>query len=96
LWFVCKYCHTHKIIDGGRGGIVEVTKATLSAATHLGLPKASHNLTKDGLKTILTAAKLLHGQLSLRRFIAASRDVQQDTANQTCQQASFLIDLIDS
>ncbi|KAF7577972.1 Dimer-Tnp-hAT domain containing protein [Pyrenophora tritici-repentis] len=48
IWFVCKYCHVHKTIDAGRGGLFNITQATTSAATHLSQPKPGHNLTKDG------------------------------------------------
>ncbi|KAH8695757.1 hypothetical protein GQ44DRAFT_779755 [Phaeosphaeriaceae sp. PMI808] len=38
------------IEHAGGAGLFDVTKATSSAATRLGLPKRGHNLTKDGLK----------------------------------------------
>ena len=35
VWFVCKYCHTHKVIDARGSGIFDVTKATSAAAAYL-------------------------------------------------------------
>ncbi|EDU47309.1 predicted protein [Pyrenophora tritici-repentis Pt-1C-BFP] len=32
VWFVCKYCHIHKVIDTGGSGVFDVSKATSSAA----------------------------------------------------------------
>ncbi|KAG9382295.1 hypothetical protein A1F94_007949 [Pyrenophora tritici-repentis] len=77
IWFVCKYCHVHKTIDAGRGGLFNITQATTSAATHLSQPKPGHNLTKDGPKL----AQRARGQLSLRQAFDAGLDVQQNTAN---------------
>ncbi|KAG9375521.1 hypothetical protein A1F94_013912 [Pyrenophora tritici-repentis] len=31
VWFVCKYCHIHKVIDTGGSGVFDVSKATSSA-----------------------------------------------------------------
>jgi hypothetical protein len=28
VWFVCKYCHTHKVSCAGGSGIFDVTRAT--------------------------------------------------------------------
>jgi hypothetical protein len=42
IWFVCKYCHIHKTIDAGSGGLFNITQATTSAATHLSQPKRGH------------------------------------------------------
>jgi hypothetical protein len=28
VWFVCKYCHTHKVIYAGGSGRFDVTRAT--------------------------------------------------------------------
>jgi hypothetical protein len=61
-FFVCKYCHQHKIIDAGGSGIFEVSKATTAASTHLGQPTKGHNLTKNGARA---PVQLPRGQESL-------------------------------
>jgi hypothetical protein len=77
VWFVCKYCHTHKVIDAGGGGIFDVTKATTSAATHLSQQRRGHMLTKDGVKQHQQAG----GQLSSRQAFEAGVEVSQHAAN---------------
>jgi hypothetical protein len=74
---VCKYCHIHKTIHAGGGGLFNITQATTSAATHLSQPKRGHNLTKDGSKSTLRA----QGQLSLRQAFDAGLEMPQPTAN---------------
>jgi hypothetical protein len=77
-WFVCKYCHQHKIIDAGGAGLFNVTKATTSAATHLGLNVHGHNLTKQGSKPLKVLAG---GQLSVRQAFKRGVEVTQEAAN---------------
>jgi hypothetical protein len=61
LYFVCKYCHTHKLPNG----IHPVTKSTTAANGHLQLNKPGHWLSKDG--PILSKPLRKHGQQSLRQ-----------------------------
>jgi hypothetical protein len=77
VWFVCKYCHTHKVIDGGGSGIFDVTKATSAAAAHLSQQKQGHMLSKEGIKRLQHSG----GQLSLRQAFEAGVEVSQDAAN---------------
>ncbi|RYN60368.1 hypothetical protein AA0117_g13081 [Alternaria alternata] len=35
VWFICRYCHTHKVIDAGGSGVFDVSRATSAAASHL-------------------------------------------------------------
>jgi hypothetical protein len=77
VWFVCKYCHTHKVIDAGGGGMFNVTKATTAAATHLSQQRRGHMLAKDGVKQQRQHA----GQLSLRQAFEAGVEVSQHVAN---------------
>jgi hypothetical protein len=42
LYFICRYCHKHKVTDAGLGGIYETTHSTSSAQRHLELPKRGH------------------------------------------------------
>jgi hypothetical protein len=75
-WFVCEYCHTHKVIDSGGGGMFDVTRATTAAATHLSQQRRGHMLAKDGVKQRQHA-----GQLSLRQAFEAGVEVSQHAAN---------------
>ncbi|KAI1684529.1 hypothetical protein KJE20_04813 [Pyrenophora tritici-repentis] len=43
LYFVCRYCHEHKYIDAGRGGIFETTRSPSAAARHLEERRSSHS-----------------------------------------------------
>lgn len=61
VWFVCKYCHTHKIVNSGT---FNVSRATSAAAFHLGQLKRGHLHSKDSPKQ-----RQLGGQLSLRQAI---------------------------
>jgi hypothetical protein len=79
IFFVCKYCHQHKIIEAGGSGVFEVSKATTSASTHLGQPIKGHNVTAAGVKT---AVQMPGGQKSLAQFFKSGVEVSQDTANE--------------
>ena len=59
LYFVCKYCHTHKLPNG----VHRVTKSTTAANGHLQLNKPGHRLSKDG--PIPSKPLRKHGQQSL-------------------------------
>ncbi|KAG9383840.1 Dimer-Tnp-hAT multi-domain protein [Pyrenophora tritici-repentis] len=61
LYFVCKYCHIHKLPNG----VHRVTKSTTAANGHLQLDKPGHRLSKDG--PILSKPLRKHGQQSLRQ-----------------------------
>jgi hypothetical protein len=77
-WFMCKYCHQHKIIDAGGSGIFDVSRATSAASSHLGRPVKGHNWNKDGLKQ---RQKLAGGQQSLAQLLASGVEVGQAAAN---------------
>lgn len=77
VWFVCKYCHTHKAIDAGGSGMFDVTRATTAAATHIGQQRQGHRLTKSGIKQQQQSG----GQLSLRQAFEAGVEVSQHAAN---------------
>tara|TARA_R110002003_G_scaffold101_3_gene8097 strand:+ start:1419 stop:2252 length:834 start_codon:yes stop_codon:yes gene_type:complete len=80
IWFVCKYCHTRKVIDAGGAGLFDVTRATSSAAAHLGQRKVGHNLTKTGQRQELDLAGS-QGQLSLRQAFSTGVKMSQSAAN---------------
>jgi hypothetical protein len=75
LFFVCRYCHQHKWIDAGQGGIYETTLSTSTSARHLEQLRRGHSLAapgkvhsatkagKGGLRAILkaTTAKVSQG-----------------------------------
>ncbi|KAF2181443.1 hypothetical protein K469DRAFT_589869, partial [Zopfia rhizophila CBS 207.26] len=41
-FFICKYCHTHKILDLTSKSKYNITKSTSAAITHLGKAARSH------------------------------------------------------
>jgi hypothetical protein len=71
--FICKYCHLHR----QPGGRLDVSQATTSAATHLGLRRSGHNLSSDGVKQL----QLRDGQRSLRQTLEGGVVVEQHVAN---------------
>ncbi|KAF2188732.1 hypothetical protein K469DRAFT_737472 [Zopfia rhizophila CBS 207.26] len=48
IYFICRYCHQHKIIDAGGQGKYEVTLSTSTAAAHLQSNRRGHNYTLSG------------------------------------------------
>jgi hypothetical protein len=77
IYFICRYCHQHKIIDSGGSGQFDVTTATTSAAAHLGLNKTGHRLTKNGLRPL----PLVGGARSIAQLVEAGIRVPQRVAN---------------
>ncbi len=77
VWFICRYCHTHKVIDTGGSGIFDVSRATSAAASHLSQQERGHMHSKDGLKQ----RQQTSGQLSLRQAFADGVEVSQRAAN---------------
>jgi hypothetical protein len=71
--FICKYCHLHR----QPGGKLNVSHATTSAATHLGLRRRGHNLSSDSVKQ----SQLPDRQRSLRQTLKGSITVEQHVAN---------------
>jgi hypothetical protein len=53
IFFVCRHCHKHKIIDCGGGGIYETTKAPSSAARHLEEKRRGHSYTAPNKATVV-------------------------------------------
>jgi hypothetical protein len=43
IYFVCRYCHQHKLIDAGVTKVYETTNSTSSANRHLGESRRGHN-----------------------------------------------------
>jgi hypothetical protein len=48
LFFVCRYCHQHKIIDAGGAGIYETMLSTSTTARHLSQKKRGHGYLPPG------------------------------------------------
>ncbi|KAG9382358.1 Dimer-Tnp-hAT multi-domain protein [Pyrenophora tritici-repentis] len=70
LYFVCKYCHIHKLPNG----VHRVTKSTTAANGHLQLDKPGHRLSKDalsGVKFSLEAYKTI-GNFDVQEFRQAA------------------------
>jgi hypothetical protein len=77
IWFVCRYCHQHKVIDAGSGGLFDVTKATTAAATHLAQQRRGYSHTRLGVRVQQPA----RGQLSLRQALNGGVKVSQHAGN---------------
>jgi len=77
IWFVCRYCHQHKVIDAGSGGLFDVTKATTAAATHLAQQRRGHGYNRLGVRVQQPA----RGQLSLRQALNGGVKVSQHAGN---------------
>jgi hypothetical protein len=77
IWFICRYCHQHKIIDSGGAGAYDVSIATSAAAKHLGLKKRGHNLIRNGVKQPFEGV----GR-KIAQIVVAGVKVPQDVANQ--------------
>jgi hypothetical protein len=71
-----KYCHIYKLPSV----IIDCTRATSSAAHHLGQPAKGHNLNRMGVRST-PPPKRASGQLSLREALAGSFVMPQATAN---------------
>jgi hypothetical protein len=59
IFFVCRHCHKHKIIDCGGGGIYETTKAPSSAARHLEEKRRGHGYTAPNKATVVAQENVL-------------------------------------
>jgi hypothetical protein len=72
---VCKYCHIHKAAPV----IIESTKATSSAASHLAQPIKGHNFRRASSNATPTPTP--SSQLSIREALASGFEMPQSTAN---------------
>jgi hypothetical protein len=59
VFFVCRYCHEHKIIDCGGAGIYETTKAPSSAARHLEEKRRGHGYRAPNKATVVAQESVL-------------------------------------
>jgi hypothetical protein len=59
IFFVCRHCHKHRIIDCGGGGIYETTKAPSSAARHLEEERRGHGYTAPNKATVVAQESVL-------------------------------------
>jgi hypothetical protein len=75
-FWVYKYCHIYKLPSV----IIDCTRATSSAAHHLGQPAKGHNLNRRGVRST-PPPKRASGQLSLREALAGGFVMPQATAN---------------
>jgi hypothetical protein len=73
LYFVCKYCHKRRSVDG----ILKVTQSTSSAINHLRQLKAGHNITSNGLKALQRAPD----QQSLAIVAESGVNISQEFVN---------------
>ncbi len=49
IYFICRYCHQHKVIDAGGQGRYEVTFSTSTAVAYLQANQHSHNHSPSGV-----------------------------------------------
>ena len=75
-WWLCKYCHQHKI----PGGLYKAMSSTSAANGHLAQLRAGHRLTKDG--PIRTVRPLFQGQSSLTIAQGRGVEISQEVANE--------------
>lgn len=75
IFFICRYCHRHKRIDAGCGGIYETTRSTSTAQRHCEESKPGHDHHPPG-KLIPRVENS-----ALRRLISSGR-IDQDVANE--------------
>jgi hypothetical protein len=59
IFFVCCYCHEHKLIKCGARGIYETTKAPSSAARYLKEKRRGHGYTAPNKPTIVSQESVL-------------------------------------
>jgi hypothetical protein len=78
IWFVCKYCYEHKVIDARSSGLFDVSSATTAASTYLQQNLRGHGYYKEGKKPLTT---LKGGQRSLAQMLASGVRVAQGAAN---------------
>jgi hypothetical protein len=79
LFFVCRYCHQHKWIGAGQGGIYKTTLLTTTSARHLEQVRRGHSLTAPGKTHNTTKA----GKGGLRALLkSVSVKVSQGLANE--------------
>jgi hypothetical protein len=74
VYFICRFCHTHKYIDAGLGGVYP-SAATTAAARHLCETRPGHGHTLPGKSRVITDS-------SLRRMLQAGVSVSQAVANE--------------
>lgn len=78
LFFICRYCHQHKIIETGGGGKYDVTDSTSTAARHLEQARRGHGYQRDGSRRKPRPGA---GQTTLRSMIGDGVGVSQEVAN---------------
>jgi hypothetical protein len=79
IFFVCRYCHAHKIVDCGGGGLYKTTTSMSTLARHLEQDKRGHQHTAPG--KVPKVASNSNG--SLRAIIKHGRvEITQGLANE--------------
>jgi hypothetical protein len=79
IFWLCKYCHQHKITDATGKGIFNVTRATSTAINHLAEDKPSHRTTKLGVWPPPRSAT--SGQKSLKMAMDGGLHISQAVVN---------------
>jgi hypothetical protein len=73
---VCQYCHEHKFIDAGHGGIFETSRAVSAAARHLEERKTGHSHRAPSKPAIIERKSFIQ-----RVFTDGKIRVSQEVAN---------------
>ncbi|KAI1523728.1 Dimer-Tnp-hAT domain containing protein [Pyrenophora tritici-repentis] len=77
IYFVCQYCHEHKFIDAGRGGVFETSCAVSAAARHLEERKTGHSHRAPGKPAVVERESFIQ-----RVFTDGKIKVSQGVANE--------------
>lgn len=75
LFFVCRYCHQHKVIDAGHGGIYETTRSTSTTQRHCEEKRRGHGHQAPGKPEAIVRGD------SLRGLLTAGFSISQAAAN---------------
>jgi hypothetical protein len=75
IFFVCHYCHKHKVIDAGGGGIYETTRSTSTSQRHLEEQKRGHGYQPPGKAAVMAKESFLRrvlkdGKVNIMQTVA--------------------------
>jgi hypothetical protein len=79
IFWLCKYCHQHKITDVTGKGLFDVTRATSTAINHLAEDKPGHLTTKLGVWP--PPRSVVSGQKSLKMAMDGGLRISQAVVN---------------
>lgn len=81
-FFLCKYCHQHRLYDATGVGLSEITQATTSASHHLAITKTGHRIVRTGVWQLkLREAGQTTIAMAASKGIAVSQAVANELGN---------------